>query len=281
MGAAFSRLNYHLGTATFEPLDQGGWANVISVFGLHPIVRTRNLNVFAQGAFDSRDFEDEFRGAAFVVDKKIKVGTIGVVGDSRDSYLGGGINNFSLSVTRGKLDVDATLPSNQVLSGVGPDGYYSRFNGSMARLNALFDSTVLYLSYAFQLASKNLDVSEKLSLGGPTGVRAYPVGEASADEAHLFTAEVRYGLAPRDSIPGNVVLSAFVDVGHAKFNEDPFPEQTTPNTRTLSAAGFGAIWGRQDDFSIRASLAWRLSGRPTSDTSDRKPRLYVQASKYF
>ncbi|MGZ8267552.1 MAG: ShlB/FhaC/HecB family hemolysin secretion/activation protein [Burkholderiales bacterium] len=280
LGAAYSRLNYHLGTPTFDALDQGGRADVVSVFGLHPIIRTRNLNLFAQAAFDVRDFEDRFQGRNFVIDKKTKLGTLGVVGDSRDAYLGGGINNFSLTYTAGHLDSSATVPG-QFVSDVGLPEHYGRLNGSIARLNALAENTVLFVSYAFQFPTKNLDISEKLSLGGPNAVRAYPLGEASADEAHIFTAEVRYGLPRAASIPGNVVVSAFFDLGHAKINDDPPAAQADSNSRTISGAGFGVTWGRQDDFLVRGSLAWRLSGRPTSENVDRKPRLYFQAAKYF
>jgi hemolysin activation/secretion protein len=247
---------------------------------LHPIIRTRNLNLFAQAAFDVRDFEDRFQGRNFVIDKKTKLGTVGVVGDSRDAYLGGGINNFSLTYTAGHLDSSATVPG-QFVSDVGLPEHYGRLNGSIARLNALAENTVLFVSYAFQFPTKNLDISEKLSLGGPNAVRAYPLGEASADEAHIFTAEVRYGLPRAASIPGNVVVSAFFDLGHAKINDDPPAAQADSNSRTISGAGLGVTWGRQDDFLVRGSLAWRLSGRPTSENVDRKPRLYFQAAKYF
>jgi hemolysin activation/secretion protein len=77
-----------------------------------------------------------------------------------------------------------------------------------------------------------------------------------------------------------LVGSVFYDLGHGKLNEDPLPTDTV-RTRTLQGAGVGLTWGRQDDFFLRGTLAWRLTGQPISDPVDRKPRLYFQAVKYL
>ena len=42
-----------------------------------------------------------------------------------------------------------------------------------------------------QFSNKNLDSSEQLSLGGITGVRAYPSGEASGDQGYKLTTELQ------------------------------------------------------------------------------------------
>jgi len=280
LGAAYSALYYHLGTAEFDPLNERGRAEVYSVFGLHPITRTRNLNLFGQAGFDLRDFHDVIGVVPeVVVDKRTKVGTLGLVGDSRDPFLGGGINNFSVAFTNGDLDLRSPLfRAADQTTGRNAQGNYSRFNGSLARLNAVVGSTVVYASYSFQLASKNLDVSEKLSVGGPYGVRAYAPGEAASDDAHLVTVELRHGLAIPKDIPGYVIASAFYDFGRGKQSHNPLPFETN-NRRTLQGIGVGVTWGRQDDFLVRATLAWRLSGEPLSDRADRLPRLFFQLTK--
>jgi len=282
LGIAYSALNYHLGTDQFEALDQGGRADVVSLFALHPVIRARNLNVFAHAALDFRDFKDEFRAVGLQVDKRTTVAAFGAVGDSRDAYLGGGINNFALTLTTGKLDIQNAdaLAADQLARGPHTQGDYTRLNGTFVRLNSLAKSTILYASYSFQLASKNLDASEKIALGGPFAVRAYPVGEASSDEAHLFTLELRYGLPRMEKVPGDVVLATFFDAAHGRINRNALP-LPVDNTRDLRGAGFGVTWGKQDDFNIRGTLAWRLTDAPTGDRSDRRPRLYFQLVKYL
>ena len=48
--------------------------------------------------------------------------------------------------------------------------------------------------------------AERFSLGGPTGVRAYPVGEALGDTGYVFQAEYRY-LIPGFKIAGGDVIA--------------------------------------------------------------------------
>jgi len=281
VGAAYLRLNYNLGTSLFSGLDQSGTTEVISLFALHPIVRTRNLNLFGQASFDVREFVDDRRAVSIMSERKTKVGTFSLVGDSRDAGLGGGINNFSLAVTVGDLDIQsaADRAADQSTLGRRSLGSYQRLNGTVTRLNALTDTTQVFASYTFQFASKNLDASEKIGLGGPNAVRAYAVGEATSDEGHILTAEARYGLPRWEWLPGNLVAAAFFDWAHGEVNKDPLPLDAGRNTRTLSGAGLGLTWARNDDFFVRASLAWRLTGAPSSDPVDRKPRLYFQMQK--
>jgi hemolysin activation/secretion protein len=43
-----------------------------------------------------------------------------------------------------------------------------------------------------RFSSRNLDTSEKMYLGGPHSVRAYPVEEAGSDEGQTLSLEARY-----------------------------------------------------------------------------------------
>jgi hemolysin activation/secretion protein len=158
-------------------------------------------------------------------------------------------------------------------------GGYQRINFSASRLNTLVASTVAFVSYSYQYASKNLDASEKIGLGGPNAVRAYAVGEATADEAHLLNAEVRTTLPQPSFMPGNLVGLAFFDWARARLNKDPLALEAANNIRVLRGVGFGLTWSKQDDFLIRGTLAWRLSGAPLSDPEDKRPRVFFQLQK--
>lgn len=283
LGAAYLRLNFHLGTSLFDPVNQNGTVEVASLFGLHPIIRTRNLNLFGQVSLDRREFLDDRRAVNIVSERTTKVGTFSLVGDSRDAWLGGGINNFSLAGTLGDLDLQSPVDRTADQSTLGRFalGNYARYNGTITRLNAITENTQLFASYTFQFASKNLDASEKIGLGGPNAVRAYAVGEATSDEGQLFTMEARYGLPQFGGVPGNFVAAGFFDWGYGRFNKNPLPLEVNMNTRTIRGVGLGLTWARTDDFLVRAVLAWRLTERPTSDPADRKPRLYFQLQKFL
>jgi len=125
-----------------------------------------------------------------------------------------------------------------------------------------------------QSASKNLDSSEKMSLGGAGGVRAYPTSEAIGDEGVLAQLELRYSA-------GSYAPYVFVDGGSIKTNAKPAPGATN-NKRSLSGGGVGVRYQR-NAWSGDATLAWRnTGGAPQADTSrDPKPRVWVNLGYRF
>jgi hemolysin activation/secretion protein len=65
------------------------------------------------------------------------------------------------------------------------------------RIQRVNEKLNLQLLANAQFADKNLDSSEKLSLGGATGVRAYPSGEASGDEGRKLSVDAKYNVKIR------------------------------------------------------------------------------------
>jgi hemolysin activation/secretion protein len=137
------------------------------------------------------------------------------------------------------------------------------------------------LSLTGQAASKNLTSAEKFSLGGPNGVRAYPVGEAAGDSGQLAQAEWRYIWPGFKLFESDVTVSAHYDWGRVDVAEQPLATETR-NKRNISGYGFGASLGREGNFIVRASVSWRAEDElPTSDAASRDPRVWVQGIKWF
>ena len=132
-----------------------------------------------------------------------------------------------------------------------------------------------------QQASKNLASAEKISLGGPNGVRAYPVGEALGDSGNLVQVEYRY-LWPGVKVwDGELNVSAHYDWGQVRVNENP-PAIATQNKRSISGYGVGVSLGAEGGFIVRASVSWRADDEvPTADPRERDPRAWIQAVKWF
>ena len=284
IGAAYSTLDYRLGTSEFRTLDAGGSAEVKSVFVLHPFIRGRNLNLFGTFGFDHRKLLDEFVALNLVNERVLDVGVFTLVGDSRDLWLGGGINTFSVSYTTGRVEIRSALQRTIDASAIGRQtaGRYNRLNLGFSRLQQIDDTHFAFFSVSGQWASKNLDSSEKQSLGGPGAVRAYAEGEASSDSALLLTAELRKRLDIPASfeLPGYVIGSLFFDIAHGHLNERPLLTDTG-NSPTLAGVGVGLRWGEPGDFLLNATAAWRLTDRPRGDPRDRSPRLFFSLSKTF
>ena len=148
------------------------------------------------------------------------------------------------------------------------------------RLQSVTESISLYASINGQFAFKNLDVSEKMELGGMYAVRAYPEGEAYADEGYVLTMEARMKL-PKffERLPGQMQLIGFVDTGSVTVNKNPWTDE--PNSRTLSGAGIGINWMDYNNFSMRAYYAFKLGDEVATSAPDSSGRFWIQLVKYF
>lgn len=281
LGFAISDLNYRLTTATFDPLRASGTANITSLILGYPILRSRNVNLIATGQGDLRKLYDQQLASGRKSEKSLLVSSASLGGDFRDSLGGGGINVFNAAQTYGNLSFQtaATLVSDNASRKT--NGQYTKTNLTYSRLQTIMDGVGFYFSYNGQFASKNLDSSEKFSLGGPQAVRAYPQGEGSGDEGYVFTGELRFRVPIGEELPGNMVLTAFYDGGVARLNKTTLPSDTN-NARSISGVGVGVNWEVPGNWSLRGSLAdQQTGGNPVSEHVVSNPRLYFQFSKFF
>ena len=275
VGIAASDMRYHLGK-TFAPLDATGGAQIGSLYLLQPMVRSRTVNLNGEFQYDHKKLQDRIGATATETDKALNEWTAGVNGDSQDDLGGGGANTFSLAYTTGHLGLDPVTEAIDA-STARTSGGFAKWNLSGMRLQRLSDVADLYFSGTGQLASKNLNSSEKSSLGGAYGVRAYPQGEAPGDTTALLTLEARYKLAL--ALPGLWQATAFVDSGHATINRNPWTQAA--NSATLTGAGVGINVAQAEGWTMKGSLAWKLSSHVPNADVDRTPRVWFQATKDF
>lgn len=279
VGVSYSWLHYQLGRE-FAALQAHGTAGVASLYGSYPLIRSRNSNLYALASVDVKSFDDRVDATSSAVDKKSQVLVVGLRGDHRDLIGGGGFNNFYLAATTGSLDI--RTPSARALDSANAqsDGHFTKLGFSASRVQSVTSTVSFYGAVSGQFASRNLDSSEKMELGGAWGVRAYPQGEAFGDKGLLGTLEARYlvpGFAERFS--GQLQLVGFVDAGTVAVNQSPW--LAGDNRRTLSGAGVGLNWSVPGNFLIRTSYAQRLGSEAAQSAPDRRGRFWVQAVKYF
>lgn len=230
-GVAYSRMEYELGKE-FSYLDANGTADIASVFASYPLIRSRRSNLYAQVGYDYKTFEDRIDAIPVVTDKNIHVLMTTLRGDHRDDFGRGGVTAAGLTWSTGVLDIETPETRAADALTARTNGDYNKLGLYVMRLQNISDRVSLYGSVSGQIASKNLDSSEQMSLGGMYGVRAYPQGEAFGDEGYLATVEARYLLAQlSDRQLGQVHLIGFVDAGSVTVNKDPW--DGSDNTRTL------------------------------------------------
>jgi hemolysin activation/secretion protein len=275
LGAAYSDIHYKLGKE-FEALQAHGTATSTSVFASYPFIRSQFRNLNGTVSYEDKSLKDYVDGTATFTPKKVGVTTLGLSGSLQDALGGGGITGVDLSVAFGNLSINSPTALAIDAASAQSNGSYTRFGYGANRLQRFTDSTFLALSVTGQTASKNLDSSEKFSLGGINGVRAYPQGEASGDEGYRATVELRHNVMP------NVQATVFYDVGKVTINRKPFGPAAS-NSRNLAGVGVGLNAGL-GPVQLRSSLAWRTDGGlPTSvpASAAKRPTLWMQASVAF
>ncbi|MGA0586085.1 ShlB/FhaC/HecB family hemolysin secretion/activation protein [Dyella sp. KRB-257] len=279
VGVAYSRLDYVLGKQ-FRALGAHGSAGVASIYGSYPLLRSRDSNLAVGLVYEDKHFRDVIDLFHSVSDRNAHVATAQLYGSHQDRFGGGGVSSFFVSLSAGSLDI--RTPAARLADAAGPRtaGSYDKLWFNAARLQRVTDLVSLYASFSGQLASTNLDPSEKFVLGGMDGVRAYPQGEGFGDEGYLANLEARLLLSRlSDRVAGQVHLIGFVDTGHITINKHPW--YAGSNSRTLSSVGVGVRWEDPGDFAVRAYYARKLGGASAMSAPDRSGRFWIQVIKYF
>ncbi len=278
-GIAYSALRYKLGEE-FEGLGANGTAQVASVYGSYPLIRSRNNNLYAGLALDGKTFQDKVDATNTVTDKKARVLMASLNGDHRDNLGGGGVSSYSLVLSAGNLDLQTPVMQLMDAATAQSNGHFNKLGFSLARLQRVTDSISLSAALNGQLASKNLDVSEKMELGGMYAVRAYPEGETYADQGYVLNLEARLQLPKfSDAMPGRMQLIGFIDTGHVNINKNPWTAESY--RRTLSGAGIGLNWSDTNNFMVRAYYAGKIGNEAALSAPDKSGRFWIQAVKYF
>jgi hemolysin activation/secretion protein len=273
--AAVSTLHYHLENG-LEPLDAHGSALVGSLTLSQPFVRNTAFNLYGQIEFDRKLLDDDVEAAFIDTNRHANVWVATLAGDQRDST---GVTNFNISASHGKITYTDFLAEFIDALTARTAGTYTKFSGSVSRLQQLNDNNALYFGYSAQWANKNLDTSEQFYLGGPNTVRGYDVGALAGSQGDLFTAEFRHDF----SIPGvwgRWQVALFADTGRVQVYKNPFVEGT--NSGRVSSAGLGLHWAATDNWVFNASASKPIGNTPVLlGSADTKTRLWVQVQKGF
>lgn len=276
-GIGISRVNYELG-GEFSVLGAQGKADVVDVSLNYPVIRQRHHNLYLRLAADSKQLKDEYRAVDFQTRKQVNGLGLGWAWERRDDWFGGGYWASAGTLYFGNLSIrDAELrAADQAYGGRGTNGSFSKLTFQFSRLQAIMPSHSLYVALGGQTASKNLDSSEKLALGGARAVRAYPSGEVLVDQGWIGTIEWRW------SATSELTPYVFYDAARGRMVKSPSPFDDPKQWQSLRGAGVGLSWSRPGDFSINTTLAWRTgTPPPLTDGARRGVRFYVQAQKTF
>ena len=273
VGAAYADTRYQLGM-DFASLLAHGSATNASVYGTYPIVRTPMSQLTSALTWEGKKLLDDTGAPVTSASKQVRLVNLGLTGIAQDSVGRGGVTALDFSLVAGKLTMDAQSLATDTASAQS-NGHFTRLTYTLSRQQSVTEQDTLALVLSGQLANKNLGSSEKFSLGGASGVRAYPQGEGSGDEGWLANLELRH------SWTGQLQSLVFYDLGSVSVNHRPFA--ATPNLRDIAGAGLG-LNAQFAQVQLKAAVAWRTQGGPAQSqpaTISGNPRFWVQANGQF
>lgn len=271
-----ARTSYRL-AKDFASLDAGGTAEMASAGITYALLRTQDANWTIGLSYEHKRLHDQ--RASFGMDDHKSVDALPVLlqFDGRDKWAGGGVSYGTIGWTPGKLNLDEGLTGSDQSSGRQAQGRFNKLMVNVARLQATaLEGVTLHGRVLAQWADKNLDSSEKLSLGGANGVRAYPVGEGMGDNGWLAQLEIRYAM-------GAFTPFVFYDAGCVQLNarSETITPAVSQNHRAVAGAGAGARYSA-GALTSDLSVAWRThGGTPEADPARSDPRVWLRVAYRF
>ncbi|MBX9475332.1 ShlB/FhaC/HecB family hemolysin secretion/activation protein [Yersinia enterocolitica] len=273
----YSYLDYTL-KGPFEILDARGHSNRWGINLSHPWIRNSAARIDANAGYH----QSKMRDALILLPEQkrnLDAGEFGIGGTF--SAVPRGLSHFNLLGTVGHLSLDDEFSqSMNSLTGIG--GTFARFNYRAGHDQGFGPYFSFFNQFTGQMASKNLDSSQKLLLGGPLAVRAYGLGEGAVDKGTLFTTELRTRWQPLlldwAGVGNQITVAAFFDQGWGSYFRQPI-EGLTGNNINLSGFGAYITLSRPADYFLNLTWARRTGQAATSQPDN--DQLWLSAYKLF
>ena len=262
-----SFLNYS-NIGNFQANGGAGSAVVLSAELSYPLMREQATNLNVTARLDNKSYRNTNLATGVVVSQyTINNLTFGMSGNHFDSFLGGAITTASAGLVIGQLSLSTNTPSNygSFVNDLGNSVSYlptsfGKFTFGLSRDQTLIhDDLSLKVNVSGQLANVNLNSAEQFYLGGPYGVRAYPVAQGGGSQGVMLNIEFQ------KKLPYETTAIVFFDAGTVQQYRNPYPnwqgQTNAGNLYSLAGAGFGLKYASKD-LSIGATIAWRVGVNP-------------------
>jgi hemolysin activation/secretion protein len=270
-----------------KPLDLHGTARAYGFTWSYPLVRAGTASWSLAGGYDVKKLVDQS-----IVDetgnRDVKVASLGISGGVRHQ-MGSLPAATSVGATLYFGDSDEHNASVLAVDSATRqvNGSYSKLSYALSNVAELGGNWSSNIALRGQFVGENIDSGERLSLGGPTAVRAYPVGEATGDEGWLLNLNLRRTF-------GNALATTiFYEAGGITLNKTTWTNWNAgnpnlPNRYTLAGMGVGLDWRFMPAALLSASIAAPVGSNPGRDVNNNnvdghgnKARVWVSLNAQF
>ncbi len=264
-GVFASVAQYQLALPEFNAINAHGPSKSLGLEVMYPWLRNSTSSINWTASLENKRFTNHANEQT-ASDYRSQVLSTGLNGQFQDPWQGS--NSASLVFNLGYLNLSGSPNETSDANGPRTAGMFNKTRVQWIRQQKLSDVDAFQVNWQSQWASKNLDGSEKLFLGGPQGVRAYPVNEGGASAGHLFNLEWFRQVQWDDNLP--VTLSAFKDVGYATVNKYAWGSTDSVNKYALRGHGLSASMAINSSLGqsqLKLTWAKRLGLNPMSNST--------------
>jgi hemolysin activation/secretion protein len=291
-----SAMGYKL-AGSYSALDAKGQAYSAGIGLSYPLLRQQARNLQLDVGLQHRRYDDDMLDTA-VRRQRNEVFNLGLSGDLSDSLGGGGINWGSVQLLHGRLRMQSSTGEiTQDAAGPNTRGNYTKLAWQANRLQNLQgwlgQGWQLQASASGQWANHNLGSAERMGLGGPDQVRAYPVNEAMGDEGLVLKLQLQRELG--SALGGGWQAQLFYDWGQIRQHHTTWQGwdggRGMANRYHLAGWGLGLRWSGQGawrGWQLQASVATPVGnnpaasqGRNSDGSSQRSSRGWLVLSRSF
>lgn len=258
VGVNTSNSRYSVVTSEFEYLRARGPAHTGGIDLTIPLQRNLQNNLTLQLAADRRRYRNE---ALDVLQSDYRGSTVSAYLEGTHREGTQAETTASVQWVSGNIDLSGSTAAHQFgdASTTRTEGAYNKVRLALMHRQDLDAFNTVMASAQSQWASKNLDSSEKLFLGGANGVRAYPTNEAGGSLGQLLSLEWQRHFNWEQR---RVTAAGFYDTGRITLNKNnDFTGAPAVNSYSLSGAGLWigtSIPNRYGVTTLRLTAAHRL-----------------------
>ncbi len=261
IGLGASAVNYET-LKRFSPTISEGRSNTVGFYSTYALERSARSNKTFSFNLEDRDFinyTEDFQISKY----NIKSATLGLQGNQ---FIGNAMLAWSVNGLYGDLNIDNDTQLELDNSGPKTKGRYGKFSFYSVLTKPLpIERTNFSLTINGQLATKNLNSAEQIYLGGPYGVRAYPIAQGGGSQGVTVSAEISH------AFQNNIELGVFLDAALIEQFKNTYQDwrglTNADNTYAVYAAGFDAKYRYKKKVEISGTLAFPINDNPLYNSS--------------
>ncbi len=269
----------------FTPTPSNGKSNTIGFYATYALERSARSNKTLNLNIETRGYVN-YTESVEISKYSINSATLGLQGNQ---FLGNAVWGWSMTGVYGQLNINnqSQLESDEAY--VKTDGNYGKLSFYSVLTKPLpIQKTNLMLSVNGQVATKNLNSSEQIYLGGPYGVRAYPISQGGGSQGVIVSAEINH------TFDNNLEMGLFADaavIEQFRHTYDGWRGLTNAgNGYAVYAAGLNTKYRYKKKAEISGALAFPLNDNPLHnsrgeelnvDNQNRNVQFWLKGSYFF